>query len=587
MATLDFTFVAHSNKKSYIRFLTIFAVLVLSYGCKKKTKMSEVTEQRPNVIFVLMDDMGYGQFGVHNDTLKTSDFDPYFVHLVDSLQHYSLEESLEFSKTAMPTVSKLAREGVYFTNAFTSSSLCAPSRMGIATGVLQNRFGVYRNTDAEKRGIDRGNHLATKMRDLGYKTAHIGKWHIGQFDDSMLKNALAKNGLSDTLTLPNIRKSHPEVYDELINGGYLGSTAEKHHPLNHGFDYFYGYNYWASQFYNATNVWENKVHAGIQEDYNTDTFTTKALNFIEKQVDDDEPFYVQLHYHAVHDSLEPKAPAKYFDRFSSNSYDLNNFYAHLYGVDENIKRVVAFLKSKNQYENTIIIFSSDNGAMAGGSYHGHKTGSPLPGNAPYSGHKGNYYQGGVRVPLFVHWPKGIKNPYHSKHLVSAMDIIPTALDAAGGEVPNDIDGKSLLPILRDENSLPIHEELYWAGIHSNRWGYTIVKTTKTHDNEAEFAPPAWAIVKGDYLLRFTGTLENGVYKDFLDGREPVFELFNLKNDPKEKNDLATLMPEVVFEMQKTYFKNTSDFKPPTRWDIKKWEELQKPSPDFDKLIFKD
>ena len=563
------------------------AILFLLSLCFIGCKAEKEEDQKPNVIFVLMDDMGYGQFGVHNDTLKTTDFDPYFVHLVDSLQHYSLDKSLEFSKTAMPTVSKLAKEGVYFTNAFTSSSLCAPSRMGIATGVLQNRFGVYRNTDAEERGIDRGNHLAQKMQYLGYKTAHIGKWHIGRHDNKMVRTALLENGLSDTLTLSKIRKSHPKLYDELISGGYLGSTAEEHHPLKHGFDYFYGYNYWASQFYNATNVWENKKHAGLQVAYNTDTFTTKALNFIEKQIDDEESFYVQLHYHAVHDSLEPKAPAKYFDRFTSDSYDLNNFYAHLYGVDENIKRVVEFLKSKNEYENTIIIFSSDNGAMAGGSYDGHKTGSPLPGNAPFSGHKGNYYQGGIRVPLFVHWPNGIKKPYHSKHLVSALDIIPTAIDASGGVVPNDIDGKSLLSVLTDESAPEIHEQLYWAGIHSNRWGFSITKTTKNHGNEAQFAPPAWAIVKDNYLLRFTGTLENGVYNDHIDGREPILELFDLHNDPKEKNDIAAMMPEMVYEMQETYFKKSGDFKPPTRWDRKKWEELQKPFPNLSKTIFKD
>ncbi len=543
--------------------------------------------KKPNVIFVLMDDLGYGQFAIHNDTLKTSDFDPYFVHLVDSLQHYSLEESLEFSKTAMPTVSKLAKGGVYFTNAFASSSLCAPSRMGIATGILQNRFGVYLNTDAEERGIDRGNHLAQKMQDLGYKTAHIGKWHIGKFDNNMVKRALEENGLSETLTFPSLRKSHPEIYTELIESGYMGSTTEEHHPLNHGFDYFYGYNYWASQFYNATNVWENKEYAGLQKDYNTDTFTAKALDFIEKQVDKDESFYVQLHYHAVHDSLEPKAPSKYFDRFTSDSYDLNNFYAHLYGVDQNIKRIVDSLKSKGIYENTMIIFSSDNGAMAGGSYDGHKTGSPLPGNAPYSGHKGNYYQGGIRVPLFVHWPNGIKNPYHSKHLVSAMDILPTAIDASGGDVPYSIDGKSLLPLLNDQNSPEIRDELYWAGIHSNRWGFTITKTTKNHSNEAQFAPPAWAIVKDNYLLRFTGTLDQGIYKDFMEGREPVVELFDLGLDPTEQNNLAALMPEKVYELQEIYFKKSQDFKPPTIWNKKKWKELQKPFPDINNSIFKD
>ena len=346
----------------------------------------------PNLLFIMMDDLGYGQLAINNDTLQTEDYDPYFVELVHEHQGYSLQQALEFSKTAIPTLNRLARNGVQFPYAYTSSNLCAPSRLGIATGILQNRLGIYRNTDCEERGLDSGSHLAGRLKDQGYATAHIGKWHIGKRRDQMLLDATLRHGIEDTLTYAQIGELYPDIYQELVEAGYYGSVIDAHHPLHNGFDYYYGYNNWASQFYHSTLVWENFQHAGQQTGYNTDVFTDQALEFMREQVDQQKPFYVQLHYHAVHDSLEPRAPEAYFNRFDSDSYDLNNFYAHVYGVDANVKRIVDYLESVDEFENTIIVFTSDNGAQAGGP-------SVLPGNAPFSGHKGTYYQGGFRVPL--------------------------------------------------------------------------------------------------------------------------------------------------------------------------------------------
>lgn len=529
--------------------------------------------EKPNILFVLMDDLGYGQFGANNDALNTSDFDPFFVRIVEEGQGYSPDEALAFTKQAIPTLTKLADEGIRFTNAYVSSSLCASSRLGIATGVLQNRMGVYENADAEDLGVPAGAHLAENLKEAGYKTAHIGKWHIGQRDKSILKSVLRENGLPEGTEYWSLKTTHPAVFDEVERRGYYGSVIESQNPLGNGFDYYYGYNTWASQFYDSTLVWENYEHAGKQEGYNTDVFTDRALDFIDEQVKNDTPFYVQLHYHAVHDSLEPKAPDAYYDRFQSDSFDLNNFYAHVYGVDENIRRIVEYLKSKDAFENTLIIFSADNGAMAGGRHNGSKVGSPLPGNAPFSGHKGNLYQGGIRVPFFVHWGDGIEESFVSDHLVSALDILPTAISAAGSEVPVGLDGKSLLPIFEDKNHPEIHSHLLWAGMHSAAWGFLIENTTKNHTTERPVSPPAWALVKGDYLLRYVGEIVPGVYKDALNGSEPVFELYNIKDDPAESNDLSREMPELLVEMSKLALKDVTTFPKPTTWDPTKWQDL--------------
>lgn len=528
---------------------------------------------KPNILFVLMDDLGYGQFGIYNDTISVDDFDSFFVHLVDSLEGYSKEKSLEFSKIASPTLTNLAKNGLLFTNAYTSSNVCAPSRLGIATGTNQVKWGVYVNQDGEKQGIEKGTHLAEIIQKQGYKTAHIGKWHIGTRDSNIIKKEYGKFGVNLHPSNQKLEKECPELLTAIKNSGYVGSVIDEHHPLNNGFDYYYGYNHWGSQYYNSTLVWENFDHAGMQKGYNTDIFTDKAMKFMEKQIDDDKAFYVQLHYHAVHDSVEPRAPNDYLKNFDSNSFYLNNFYAHVYGVDYNVKRIVNLLKEKGEYENTLIVFASDNGGMCGGSYKGHKSGSPLPGNAPFSGHKGNYQQGGIRVPMFMHWAGKINSNTYDK-LISSMDILPTAIDVAEGMVPKNIDGKSLKPLFDGSNTQIIHDHLFWAGIHSAKWGFSVMKTNKTHANEDRFSPPAWVVVKGNYLLRFTGSRIPGIYEDYWNGSEYEIELFNINKDPKELNNIASQHPKVVKELKKVFQSNLDKLSPPARWSQSKWEELK-------------
>lgn len=522
---------------------------------------------KPNIIFIMMDDLGYGQFGLYNDNLSTNDFDPLFVDQVNKNEGYDVHQALEFSKMAMPAMHSLAEEGILFNRAFTSSSLCAPSRIGIATGILQNRMGIYRNIDSEQKGLQPNAHLAAHIKTQGYATAHIGKWHIGRRRGQMIIDALRRHGIYDTLTYGQTGKIYPEVYQELVEEGYYGSVIDEHHPLQHGFDYYFGYNNWASQFYNSTLVWENYKHAGKQKGYNTDVFTDTALAFMDKQVVAKKPFYVQLHYHAVHDSLQPKAPDKYFDHFSSGSYELNNFYAHVYGVDQNIKRIIEYLKANDIYENTIIVFTSDNGAQAGGP-------SVLPGNAPFSGHKGTYFQGGIRIPFFIHWPQIIKKAKKSDLMISTLDILPTIIEAVGGEVPDHIDGKSLLPYIQDKSTEPVHDHLVWAGLHSRAWGFLLSNSFKTHGGERNHAPPAWVVIKDNYLLRFTGGIEPNLNKELPNGGPSKLELFNIESDIHENSDISSEFPGKVDELINIYKKESSNFMPPVVWSLSKWEELK-------------
>jgi uncharacterized sulfatase len=551
------------------------AVALLANSC------TSPKDDKPNILFVMMDDLGYGHFAPNNDTLKLSNLDPYFVSVVNAnkyepgpprhkplerIEKYSPEESIEFSKKATPTLTMLARDGIIFSSAFACNNLSAPSRAGLATGMYPSNLGMYNNGDPENLGIKPGTLLAEKFHDLGYATAHIGKWHIGRQNDQIVLDALKRHGIEDTLGFNQVEGKYPEIYKEISDSGFLGSVVDKDNPLQNGFDYYFGYNYWGSQFYNSTIVWENYKHAKKQKNYNTDVFTDTALSFISKQVKLKKPFYVQLFYHAVHDSLKPKAPDKYFNRFNSESYDLNNFYAHLFAVDENVKRIIEYLDSNGVLKNTIIVFTSDNGAQSGGP-------SVLPGNSPFPGHKGTYFQGGIRIPLFIYWPEKVKPGLKSNLVVSNVDILPTLIDAAGGKITDPIDGKSLLPILTQQSTEPVHEYLYWAGLHSRYFGFLLNKTFK---NDPGIAPYAWAIVKDDYLLRFVGTMVPNVYTDFPDGRQPVYELYNIKNDPSEKHIIEN-MPEKVNELKLIYYSRAKDFPtPPTKGNIARWEEILPP-----------
>lgn len=530
------------------------------------TGISNETPDKPNVIFIMLDDFGYSQIAYNSERISANDYDPLFLEFTLERGDYSPDEALEFSRRATPTLSRMAEEGVMFTNAFASSNLCAPSRIGIATGIQQNKWGIYRNIDCEAHGPKPGSLLVEKLHDSGYATAHIGKWHIGSRDQSMVAEYMKKHGIEDSAGVyPSIWK-HPEVQKDLNKNGYMGSCVPEHHALNNGFDYYYGYNMWESPFYNATNVWEGFEHVPPNPEYNTDLFTNLAIDFIDKSIKSEKPFYVQLHYHAVHAPLDPKAPDAYYDAFDSESFILNNFYAHVFGVDENVRKLENFLKEKGVAENTIIVFTSDNGGSIGGR-------STLPGNAPYRGHKGMHLMGGIKVPLFFYWPSGIEKPQQNQQLVSALDILPTVLDASGLQPNENIDGKSLLPYLKNQSTEPVHDYLVWSGIHARAWGFMSRTALNPPLVSREMAPYAYVVIKDDHALRFIGETQEGLYKDIPNGKPAHYELYDIKNDPGEKVNLADKESHLFQEMKSLWEKEAEMLPPPYNKGTDKWEQL--------------
>lgn len=550
-------------RKFYIIPIVIF--LLLLYISFKPVEHEK--SQKPNIIFIMLDDLGYSQVAWNSRRITADDYDPKFLDYTLERGDYQPDQALEFSRIATPTMTKMAMEGLNFNNAFVPSNLCAPSRIGIATGILQNRWGIYRNIDTEAHGPKPNSLLVEILQEVGYRTAHIGKWHIGSRDRSMIPRYMEKHGIEKNSEedYPPLEE-HPEIRQALNENGFMGSSIPEHHALNNGFDFYYGYNMWESPFYDAENVWNGFEHAGIIREYNTDHFTEKAFDFIEESVEEQKPFFIQLHYHAVHGPLDPKAPDRYYDKFDSESYRLNNFYAHIYGVDENVRRLKELLEEKGLIENTLVVFTSDNGGAVGGF-------SSLPGNAPYRGHKGNYFLGGIKVPMFISWPGMIEDPVESDHLVSALDIMPTVIDAAGGSLPANIDGKSLLPILKGTSDDPVREYLLWSGVHARMWGFTNQTSFLTPYEEREQAPAAWGVVKDGYIMRYVSETKPGLYKEIPEGRPPSYELYNYITDPGETVNLFEKEPEIAKELLDIWEKEARSFPPPVRWRRDRWGEI--------------
>ena len=530
---------------------------------------------QPNVIFVMLDDFGYSQLETYSKGLTIDDLDPALVEHVAQRGEYTPEQAFEAVRKASPTLSRLANEGARFNNAYASSNLCAPARLSVATGVLQNRWGVYRNIDTEAHGLKANSHLAEQLHALGYSTAHIGKWHVGSRNYEMVPNYLKAAGVEDPETVKvndswnatyYKNKNHQHVSKKLKVEGFEGSVAPKDHPLNNGFDYYFGYNQWESPFYNATNVWRNFEHAGLIKDYNTDVFTDQALNFIENSLDAAKPFYVQLHYHTVHSPLKPKAPDDYQKPFDSGARILDNFYAHVYAVDQNVQRLLNYLEERGEADNTIVVFTSDNGGSVGNL-------SCLPGNAPYRGHKGMLLLGGFRVPLFFHWPRGIKKPQQLSQLVSTMDIIPTLIAAAGGKVPTDIDGKSLLPQVTTGSTEPVRDYFAVGGIHARVWGFHGANSFFTHNVSREKAPAGYIVADNRYILRYVGPIIPDLYKDAVEGLSESFEIYDYINDPMEQNNLIHQLPEKADQLKAIWKKESASFPEPVKWDFSKWKMM--------------
>jgi arylsulfatase A-like enzyme len=414
-------------------------------------------DDRPNIILILADDMGYNDISIHNGgaadgSLKT------------------------------PHIDSLANSGILFSRGYAANATCAPSRASIMTGKYPTRFGyeftpvpaagrlimqwLAEENDAElKMRID--SEVASKippyleqgmpteeltsaelMRDAGYYTAHIGKWHLG---NAYGMDPLSQ-GFQDSLQMIGplyLPEDHPDV-------------------VNAKFDTRIDQMIWGLGQYSATF---NGGNLFSPDKYLTDYYTDEALKVIEKNKN--RPFFLYLSHWAIHNPLQAlRSDVEQMSHMSG--HNLQVYSGMIAALDRSVGKVVQKLKDLDIYGKTLIIFTSDNG---GANY------IELDGiNKPYRGWKISFFEGGIRVPYIVSWPDEIDPGQNSDSAVHHFDILPTITSAAGIKLPieTDLDGVNLLPHINKEVTTQPHKTLFWrSGNHQSvlheDWKYIVSK----------------------------------------------------------------------------------------------------------------
>jgi arylsulfatase A-like enzyme len=331
-----------------------------------------------------------------------------------------------------PNIDLLAAQATILRDGHTSASVCSPSRAGLLSGKYQQRFGYECNEGDGYTGMDPKQVLLPKLLlQQGYSTAAFGKWHLG--------------------------------------------FAPNQQPLSKGFEYYYGFlSGGRSYFYrpnkddlpNANTALRENQQQVKFEGYLTDQLGDKAADYI--QQNSGHPFFMYWAPNAVHTPME--ASKADLEKFKNHPRQV--LAAMTFALDRAIGKMVAALKASGQFDNTLIFFLSDNG----GAHNNQSS------NLPLKGFKGNKYEGGHRVPFFLSWPKQLPKPASYQGLCSSLDIVPTALEAAGLKTPSGLglDGISLLPFLKGEKQTAPHEELVWrkdaaAAIRLNQYKLIRVK----------------------------------------------------------------------------------------------------------------
>jgi arylsulfatase A-like enzyme len=365
------------------RIVTTLAALVLAPLAVLHA--ADTPAERPNIVVILVDDIGVGDFGFTGG----KDF-------------------------ATPNIDRFAREGVVFSNGYALPS-CSPTRAALLTGRYPQRFGIEDNRplDGPRDGMDRTEVLLPqKLREAGYATLLVGKWHLGKGDRFEFA------------------------------------------PRNRGFDEFFGY-------FGAAGTYVNPVLSrnGVekrQAGYNTDLLTDEACRIIKSAAG--KPFFLHLAYMAAHH--KQVARPEDLARVAHLSGVRQRGAAIMVNLDDNIGRLLDTLKQTGLDNRTLVFFISDNGAEP-----------PLLGtsNGPHRGQKFDVLEGGIRVPFAARWPGTLPAGRRFEPMVQVMDVFPTALAAAGIPVPANLDGVNLLPhVLGTAAGVP-HQQLCWLFNDHKEW----------------------------------------------------------------------------------------------------------------------
>ena len=478
----------------------------LSCGCAGNPEARSDQPDRPNIILIMADDLGYSDLGCYGGEIET------------------------------PHIDSLARDGIMFTG-FKNTSRCAPSRASLLTGRYQHAVDVgWLTAVDEQRPGYRGQlspeapTLAEILNAQGYGTGIVGKWHLTVVPESDIQKQLF--------------------------------------PLDRGFDFYHGTWWGAKDYFSPEYMMTNREHLEKgnypNNYYLTEDFSDTAIDFVESQLDQDNPFFLYLAHYAPHAPIQApeerilKCYDRYLagfeklqrERFSKQrslgvipenasiakgmpSWDsledsekekwatlMATYAAMIEIMDDGIGRLIEVLKQNGEYENTLILFLSDNGSTP--ERKGSETYAMLS-NTPYRSYKAHTFEGGIASPLIVNWPKQLSDHAGSVRdgMCHIIDLLPTVLDAADVEFPS---------LFRDR--LPVTPD-----------GESLMEMVK----EAEvLARPFFYEHQGSRAVYHEG------WKLVADGINRPWELFNLTDDPTEQKDLRNQFPERVSKLKKLW-----------------------------------
>lgn len=439
---------------------------------------------KPNLVFILVDDMGYGDIGAFGNPIVQT-----------------------------PALDALARQGVMLRQHYSASCVCAPARAALLTARYPHRTGAI--DTLEGRGLDRlalrEYTVADALQNAGYATGLVGKWHLGALDPA-------------------------------------------YHPRERGFGEFVGFRGGWQDYYDW-HLDANGHRINADGRYLTDVFTDEAVRFIERH--QNEPFFLHLTYNAPHTPLQVSdAEAAPFRARG----DLHEAVCLLYGMnarmDKGVARVLETLKRLGLDENTLVVFTSDNGPQFGSEFGPH---SLQRDNGDFRGHKGNFFEGGIRVPAIVRWAAGLSGGRNVDELIHFTDWMPTLLEVAGvapdAGLPRD--GQSVLPLLRGQ-SQQLNDQRFWQW---NRYTPLARCNAAMRDGDWKLVRPriaeAMQVSPDDLEMDSRLKYQPETITDIVRAPEPERVvpqagaplLFNLRDDPFEQHDLCALHPDRVRRMQ--------------------------------------
>jgi len=459
-----------------VTFIEIVFSAILIGGCSSPRLVDPV---KPNIVFIVADDMGWADLGCYGADLHET-----------------------------PCLDKLAEKSLIFTSSYSAAPVCSPTRASILTGKYPARlhYTIWSEAASVSERKDQEVYrylppqtienlplkeitLAEKLKEVGYMTAHVGKWHIG-----------------DLMHFPETQ------------GFDIGFAASQRGAPP---TYFYPYSGDAfGEFRFVTDMDADANGHYFTErkgEYLTDRLTDEAIKIMEDA--GSRPFYLNLCFYNVHTPLEAKEEdVNYFrKKLSTDFHHQNETYAAMVrSLDMNVGRLLNKLEELKIVNNTIVIFISDNGG-----YINEYKGKKVTDNFPLRSGKGSLYEGGIRIPTIIFYPQNPGNGRKNDTPVSTIDFLPTILDLTGQTLPDSIDGKSFLPLLKgNQDTSIVNRALYWH--------YPHYYPTTT---------PVSAIREGNWkLLEY---LEDG-----------SIELYDLSSDLGETKNMTSENPEKAVELLK-------------------------------------